>query len=298
MFLALSGAVSNDPLLIAACTWVLALCAKGVRNGWTWKLVIATGLLTGVALLTKTTAIALLPALLVAALVPQKGRPKLAMAAGLAVIALILVAPWWVRNQQLYGDPLAIKAFNQAFTGSAQKDSIVGMIGASGDPNPEMTYWKDWVGWWTARSFIGVFGYMDIWLNESGRAVSATDRNALYRLVMAVFGLAFLGWLLAFGKSEYKSATPMQAVNAVFLVLVVLSFVRFNMQYFQAQGRYILPALGPIACGMGLGLTVLFKNKPLYAFAFIALLLLGINGYALSVIPGEFDKREHMILKR
>ena len=61
MNVALGSAVSNDPLLIALCTWCLALCAKGVREGWNVRLAAGAGVLMGLAFLTKTTSIALLP---------------------------------------------------------------------------------------------------------------------------------------------------------------------------------------------------------------------------------------------
>ncbi len=291
MFVALSGAVSNDPLLIACCTWVLALCARGIRRGWTWKLVIGVGALTGLALMTKTTAVALFPALLVAALVPQEKKPTMAMAAALLGVALLVAAPWWVRNQSLYGDPLAMKAFTDAFQGSAQKEQIVGMIAQSGDGSAELTYWKDWVGWWTVRSFFGVFGYMDIWMNSSGAAISQKDPNVLYRFLLVGFIVSFLGWVLATSKPEWKKEWPVQLLNGVFLAVIVLLFVRFNSQYFQAQARYLLPAMGPIACGVGIGLAFLFKKRSSGAWVAIAVVLLGVNLYALSNLSGEFDKR-------
>jgi 4-amino-4-deoxy-L-arabinose transferase-like glycosyltransferase len=291
MFVALSGAVSNDPLLIALCTWALALCARGISLGWTWKLVMGLGVLTGVAFLTKTTAVALLPALLAAALLPQKARPTMAKAAALVGIAVLIALPWWIRNQSLYGDPLAMKAFTDAFQGSAQKEGIVGGIAASGDASPEITYWKDWVGWWTARSFFGVFGYMDIWLNSSGAAISQRDPNALYRLLLVLFVVSGLGWLLAVGKPEWKKDWPMQALNGIFLLVIVGLFIRFNMQYFQAQARYLLPAIGPIACGVGIGAAFLLRKHRQFAYVVVGGVLLLVNIYALTVLPSAFKDR-------
>jgi 4-amino-4-deoxy-L-arabinose transferase-like glycosyltransferase len=291
MAVALSGAVSNDPLLIALCTWVLALCARAIHRGWTWKAVLGVGFLVGLALLTKTTALALLPVLLVAALVPQEKKPTLAMAAALIGVVFVVAGPWLARNQNLYGDPLAMKAFNDAFTKTAQKDFIITLIQRSEDSNPEITYWKDWVGWWTVRSFFGVFGYMDIWMNSSGTAISARDPNVLYRLLLMGAIVCGLGWLLASSKDEWKKNWPIQLMNGVLLAIVALLFLRFNLQYFQAQGRYLLPALGPIACGIAIGLVFFFKSRSQYAWTAIAVVLLGVNIYALSGLSAEFEKR-------
>ena len=308
MFCALAGAASNDPLLILLCTWVMALTVRSMRDGWFPRQTILIGLLTGIALLTKTTALALVPMLLLAVFLARKfpaeqniedskkvPTPSMVLAA--AVLALVLVGPWWARNQSLYHDPFAIKAFNDAFKGSAQKSQIVAEIEAT-DPggSAEMTYWKDWVGWWTSRSFFGVFGYMDIWMNERGTAFTGVSSrgaapNTLYRMLLAFTALCFMGWVLAFGKPELKDDRPIQMLNATFFAIVLILFLRFNMQYFQAQARYLLPAIGPIACGFGVGLGQLMSKYRSAALPLLMVVFLGVNAYSVSMLPDEFAKR-------
>ncbi len=309
MFTALAGAVSNDPLLILLCTWVLAITALCLKDGWTWKRVAVIGILTGLAFLTKTTALALVPVLLGAGLLAKKMPanpdgthqalpfPSMAMIGAAAVIACGMAGPWWARNQSLYHDPFAIKAFNDAFKGSAQKAQIVAGIEAT-DPggSSEMTYWKDWVGWWTARSFFGVFGYMDIWMNERGTSFTGVSSkgaapNTLYRLLLAGTALCFLGWVLALSKPDWSEGKAVQIVNTAFFVVVLALFIRFNMQYFQAQARYLFPAMGPIACGFGVGLHQLLSKRSQFALPALAIILLGVNVMALSKLPDEFAKR-------
>jgi len=321
MFTALSGAVSNDPLLILLCTWVLALTAKCLRDAWSWKAVALIGVLTGLAFLTKTTALALVPALLLAAFLPQEKdvpyeqgdasilaamdkleqrrqpQPAFLMVMFAGVIALAMAAPWWVRNQKLYHDPFAISAFNAAFKGSAQKIAIVAGIEAQ-DPGAsgELTYWKDWVGWWTSRSFFGVFGYMDIWLNERGTAFTGTSAkgnapNTLYRLLLATVVLCVLGWIIALTKDEWRDTRSVQIMNAGFALVVLVLFLRFNMQYFQAQARYLYPAIGPIACGISVGAWQLLGRWQRFALPAIGLLFLSVNVYALSQLPDAFAQR-------
>jgi 4-amino-4-deoxy-L-arabinose transferase-like glycosyltransferase len=291
MMVGLSGAVSNDPMLIALCTWVLALCARGIREGWTWKMAVLVGVLTGVAFMTKTTAVALLPALLVAALVPQTRKPSLTMAAALVGIALAIAGPWWLRNQSLYGDPLAMKAFTDAFQGSMQRETVVSNLAKHGDSNAELSYWKDGVGWWTARSFFGAFGYMDIWLNESTFPENPEDKNVLYRLLLVGFLVAAAAWVLASIRSDLRKDWPLQLVNAVFLAVIVLLFLRFNSQYFQAQARYLLPAIAPISCGIGFGVAFLMRKRSSLSWLPIALVLGIVNLYALTVFPTAFAAR-------
>ncbi|CAN5374566.1 hypothetical protein BH11ARM2_BH11ARM2_20170 [soil metagenome] len=286
MNLALSGAVSNDPMLIALCTWALALMVLGVREGWTPARTIGVGVLTGLALLTKTTALALLPALLVASLIR---RPNLKAVAMVAIPLLILSVPWFARNQSLYGDPFAIRAFNNAFTQSAQKEMMVSQVIPHAQPgmNPEMAYWKDWVGFWTARSFVGVFGYMDVWMTQTGRLSGSLDQNRLYWVVLTVFGIGLLLGLRGFSEAKARGA---MVVLAVFGLMVVGLFLRFNQQYFQAQGRYLYPALSVWATGIGLGLSS-WKKRPLVGVALLVLLLGGADALALSRLDSEFALR-------
>ena len=322
MSTALSGAVSNDPLLILLSTWTLAVTALCLRESWTLERIGVIGVLTGLALLTKTTALALVPVLILATFLPQekdlpyevkqdepmssalagvdamrRPRPAFQMMALAAVIALALVGPWWYRNQNLYHDPLAIKAFNSAFTGSAQKAQIVAGIEAeNGGGTGELTYWKDWVGWWTSRSFFGVFGYMDIWMNERGTSFTGVSKsgaapNTLYRMLLALTVLCVLGWLIAITKDEWKETRSVQILNAAFALVVLLLFLRFNMQYFQAQARYLYPAIGPIACGVSIGAYQLLGKFQRFAFPALAIVFLSVNYLAVSSLGAEFDKR-------
>ncbi len=294
MFAALSGAVSNDPLLFCLITWVLALLTLATKQGWTWKLAIGVGVLTGLALLTKTTALSLLPIILLALLLKSSKKPSLAMIGASAALALMLVAPWWARNQNLYHDPLAIQAFSNAFKGSAQKETIIknAILLPQPDANGELTYWKDWVGWWTARSFFGAFGYMDIWLNERGTSGTGPNSpNALYRLLLAATFLCAVGWAASTRQSDFKQKLPSHILNGTFFLVVLLLFIRFNNQYFQAQARYLLPAIGAISGAFAIGIFELFKRRTYVALGVVIFVLGGIDAYALSRLPSEFQKR-------
>jgi hypothetical protein len=80
-------------------------------------------------------------------------------------------------------------------------------------------------------------------------------------------------------------------VNAVFFAVVLLLFLKFNAQYFQAQARYLLPALGPVACGVGLGLASLAKERWKLALAAVVIVFGFADGFAIWKLPGEFDRR-------
>ncbi len=225
----------------------------------------------------------------------RKPQPAFFMVLAAGAIAVVIVTPWWSRNQHLYHDPLAISAFNQAFTGSAQKADMLKMITiVDPDGTAEVTYWKDYVGWWTARSFFGVFGYMDVWLNGTdpkGLIAGTGGQNTVYRLLLAITVLCVIGWILAMTKEEWHDTRSVQILNACFCIVVLLLFLRFNMQYFQAQARYLMPALGPIACGIAIGAWHLLGKYQKFALPAMAVVFLSVNVYALSVLPPAFAQR-------
>jgi len=279
----LSGAVSNDPLLICLCTWTLALCIKAIREGWTAKLAFSVGLLAALAVVTKTTGAVLLPIVLVAAFLPKDGRATVKQIGFALVPFLVLVLPWWVRNQSLYGDPLAMGAFNRAFTGSPQaKDFIAGMGFTD--------YWR-WVASWTSASFIGVFGYMDVWLTNNGIPSGA---NSIYQVGWLVILVAFAGWILSLRKTSERPEKQAHLLNGAFFLAVLASFLLFNNHYFQAQARYLLPALGPVACGIGLGLYTICQERWKIALAIVVLAFGFAAAFAVAKLPTEFDHRIEM----
>jgi 4-amino-4-deoxy-L-arabinose transferase-like glycosyltransferase len=286
MHVALSGAVSNDPLLFCLCTWVLAAVVRGLQQGWTQSLGLWVGLLTGLALVTKTTAIALLPTLLATVMLKEgAARPDRRVLLTTVGLTLLPAIPWWVRNIRLYGDPFTLGAFQEAFVGTAQARVFIEGFGALG-------YWVDWVGWWTARSFFGVFGYMDIFLNEAGTPRTGPGApNTLYRILIVLALVLSAAWLDTLRRDRWASVRSSQFVNGLFLVVVLGLFLRFNGQYFQGQARYLFPAIGPIAVFMGVGLLHLAHKWRTPATSAVAAALLSLNLYALDRLPGEFDRR-------
>jgi len=299
MNVALSGAINNDVLLFCLISVVLVLLAKSNAQP-NLKQSVGIGAIAGLALLTKSTAVLLIPSLFVAAIVQKdtESRTNLVIA---AFVGLLLASPWLLRNFQLYGDFFALKAFDEAFVGSAQKSMIAAAAGS------EWAYWSEWVGWWTARSFIGAFGYMDIWLNDSGRAIAATDKNTLYRLVLVFLLIGGLGNVAAILNKKPAVASeqnpkdeqsieerlePAIKIFAIVLsVLVLLAFLRFNGKYFQAQARYLYPAIAPIALCLGLGFWRLTRQRLVPALAVVVLVLGGTTFMAGSKLKEEFAKR-------
>ncbi|MFX7934411.1 hypothetical protein ABTK33_20210, partial [Acinetobacter baumannii] len=64
---------------------------------------------------------------------------------------------------------------------------MVEMLGAT-------NYWLNWFLFWTLRSFVGAFGYSDVFLFEQ---LGLEKSGSLYTAILAVFLIIGLGPLLA-----------------------------------------------------------------------------------------------------
>jgi hypothetical protein len=163
--------------------------------------------------------------------------------------------------------------FSAAFQGSPKASIFIEGFGP-------VIYWLDWVGWWTLRSFIGAFGYMDVFLNEN-----------LYRIAFFVFVLIALMGVAATRREDEADNKGLHFMNSAFFAAIALLFVMFNLTYFQGQARYLLPAIGPISVAMGLGLSGLVNGRPFAGVGAIAAALLTLNAYVLTRLPAEFELR-------
>lgn len=268
MHLALCGAVSNDPPLYALMAWGLAVCGLGLRHGWTPARTLWAGTIVGLAILTKTTGVALVPVVGLALLLAPE-RPHWTSLCGAGLLALALAGPWLARNHALYGDPLAIGTFNEAFGPQANSQRMIERVGA-------FTYWVHGVGSLTARSSVGVFGYMDIPLPDW-----------CYRVSAAVAILLVAGWLRR-GESGHRAFG--WVALAQFLIVLAL-FVQFNRTYFQAQARYIFPALAPLALVLAGGGLRHWPERRWVPAACVAALLVAMNTVALAGLRSAFDAR-------
>ncbi|MEI8281167.1 MAG: phospholipid carrier-dependent glycosyltransferase, partial [Armatimonadota bacterium] len=224
---ALSGTISNDPLLIAMISWSFAFCARalGAENDKdVAKPFLFAAIFAGLACLTKSTGLVSIAGLAFTGLY-LRSRLPLAKIAGLGLVAILIASPIWIRNHLLYGDPLAQKVFKQAFTGSPKKEFITGMIEMSTAPgSTESQYWINWVGYWTARSYIGAFGYVDIWLNASGKASTSAnhpDPNWLYKAILVFIAVAKIAFWVDV-RNRYKDISKAIWVGLVISILTLL----------------------------------------------------------------------------
>ena len=193
------------------------------------------GLVLGLALLAKSTGALLFPVLLAGFLVKGDKRPSLRHAAAAFALAILIALPWLVRNQNLYGDPLAIGAFQQASVGNLPYAEAVRNVGGV------FQYWFSFVLILALQGFWGVFGYYDIFLPSN-----------LYWLLAVLGALTVVGFLLRFAKAE-REERKYHWLALALVICIGAGFVSYNLTYFQAQGRYLYPAIFGIASIAGFG---------------------------------------------
>jgi hypothetical protein len=165
------------------------------------------------------------------------------------VPALLLSAPWFVRNGLTYGwhDP----------TGQARHDQVV-----EGQMRPlEYVALEGWGGYWeraytfTFQSFWGQFGWMGVVL-----PAYIYQGLGLFSLLLLA---GFLWWL--FDRRRTR-VTPHQRLSLILLlascILTTLMFAWYNTKFLQHQGRYLFPALIPIGTAAALGLNQLAGFLP------------------------------------
>jgi hypothetical protein len=78
--------------------------------------------------------------------------------------------------------------------------------------------------------------------------------------------------------------TPEHLILFLAWFLVLAAFVRFNTEFFQAQGRYLFPAMGPTALGFAAGWLAWWP--PRQQGAGMLLLLSGMLALALYALFG------------
>jgi hypothetical protein len=203
------------------------------------------GAVIGLAALSKVSGIALLaPAgLLLVWLAWQHRDFKLLLWSGVCVLAAaLLVAAWWyIRNWQLYGDPLGLNVF----------------VAIIGPRKPPITLWqltKEWQG--LVRSYWGVFGWMNV-----------VAPNWYYWLLngLALLGIGGLLVQVVQRLRWHRWPPPVALARMTLLVIwslvVFISLVRWTLITPATQGRLLFPAAFALVLLLAYGLSSLVPQR-------------------------------------
>lgn len=254
---AITSTVNNDPLLELCFGAALLLLLFSFHGGFTLWRAGWLGAAIGAAMLTKATGLLLLPVVLFALLLLRKtGESRPALLRGTAWMGLVAFAVcgwWYIRNAVLYGELLPLKAFNESFAGTMQASQVAERVGGWGNYlflMAQMIFQSFWAVYGTAKTA------------RVGAPLFLPDQlYLLFAIVCAIslFGLARL---------HFKSRTEMTETQRfgvwilfAALGLVAASFLAFILKYFQAQGRYLYPAMLPICVLTALGWRAAVPTK-------------------------------------
>jgi hypothetical protein len=255
-FLFIGARISNDTAVMAFSALVLLGTVRLVKQGATRGRLVWLGVTLGLALLSKISALALLPLVAVALMIRAIRQRSFASLAkwGLVVFSLAFLIAWWpyLRNWLLYRDPLATNVWL----------ATVRLRW----PTPSLKELSEEF-WGLEISFWAVFGWMNILVHE-----------IIYQSLAAMTRLAALGLLFLVVRqwrrithhtsritshvSRFTSSAQLDRsaqlgllLLGLWFALTFISLLRFMQIQFGAQGRYLFPAISAISILILLGLN-------------------------------------------
>jgi 4-amino-4-deoxy-L-arabinose transferase-like glycosyltransferase len=274
MHLAMTAAVNNDSLAELLLATLLLLAIRYLRGatgsrveGAERRLLPLMGIVTALGLVTKSSLYVALPLLLLAIagchLWPGKISLSLVAVARDASLYLLpalgLALPWWLRNIALYGrgDFLGLGRHDQVVAGQLRTAEFVAERGWAALAHDFLST--------SFHSFWGQFGWMGVLLDQR-----------LYQALAILSALALAGFSLwaAGAWHRRRHFAPWQWAAACLLVLLGLftlaSYLWYNTQFLQHQGRYLFRGLVPIGLALALGWReVLRRERSLWLAAFL-----------------------------
>ncbi len=261
---------NNDSLseALLALTTLLGVRVIMSPRANRWQ-TLALGVAVGLSLETKAQAYLALPlaglALLLAQLPPTPKPWRAQLVAALASvrqwwglgIAIIIAAPWWLRNMQTYGgfDLLGLGRHNEIVIGQPTTAQWVAQKGLNG--------WLLDLFQITFQSYWAQFGWMSIVIDRRFYLVFLA-----FTLISTI--LFFVWW--AQRKNAVNTSRGLTLLAALG-AMTVLAFVWYNLQFVQFQGRYLYPALIPLAVAFALGWHQALRRFGAQRWLWFALLL-------------------------
>ncbi len=277
--IAISSSVNNDILLEVCFTGVLTVVVIIWQLGATPKRAVLLGICCGAALLTKATALILLPVLATAAVLAlQVGIPKVTVirTALISAISAVAICGWWyVHNMVQYHELLPLKEFAQSFSGTAMASQVISGQLHIPLPSPGWPGYYMLVTTMTFKSFWAVYGSREL----ARYGVPAYLPSQVYVIALLVTVCCASGFITQhFRRNELFDPKQLRIVWLFLLVisLVAISFAAFVSHYFQTQGRYLYPALGPLSILMAQGWLQLFGSRREKAAAIGLIAFLGL----------------------
>lgn len=266
---AICASVGNDAAAEFWFTAATVALLMAARAGLTRRWGVICGAAVAATTLTKASGLVLMaPLLATAAMAAGPTRRQRVVWLAYAAAAMAVGSGWWfARNAALYGDATLTRVFAREFAGTARAADWIGkrplqVDPASGSlvPGPPMSRagYVALVADWTSRTFVAAY------TSRRGAAIGMPIflPQQLYLLAWLPLAVALLGWLRLGGTAVDGEPCRTDAiVLGVLLAATTAAFAAFTWTYFQAQGRYLYPAMLPLTALVAGGLYRLNGEK-------------------------------------
>jgi hypothetical protein len=185
--------------------------------------------------------------------------------------ALLLTAPWLLRNEHLYGDLFAQHVvFHDLASRNIGPSVLIGKVG--------LTWYMQMFFGWTFASYWGVFDSMNMFLPTE-----------VY-ILLAILSILTVGvGAVKLFKMRTVNDSAVLFTWTVLVALTVIAYVQYNYHFFQVQGRYLFLALLPVSVVSAAGLldSVPASLKKWTALTLFAAFVI-LNLLALSMISVRY----------
>lgn len=260
----LSGAANNDNAVIFFCSFTLYLCLRllllppvGLQTAKGKLFYALLGLVVGLGLLSKYNEVVYIPLVGLAlgfAAWKQRSWKFFWLSSFISGAACVAVAGWWfVRSQILYGDPAGWGMWRSSFH-SIEQDNNFQLTGAFLD--------HTWARWF--NSFWGYFGWFNLplesdiykWLARLSLVIGLGVGGLLLTMLAATLLKNRPAFLSKIGGHDRQTGLGL-LFNGLAITLVVISAFNYAVTFGDAgtQGRYLFPALAPLALVFSAGLV-------------------------------------------
>ena len=290
--LSIMAGISNDSLAEAMAGLVLLGTLIYLQQTTSnWRMLMGIGVLIGFTFLTKTTVYYVAGIAGLAVLwrwYTEKWPLKIGLQhiAALAIPALALGAIWWLHSIDVYGgtDFLGLQRHDEVVIGQPRTDDYIDAVyGGS------TRVWLENMTRTTFQSFWGQFGWMAF---------------PMQLRIYTALRIVCVGMLIGTGMFAFQQRWPrtLSASQRIYIgllglsaLLVVGQFLFYNLSFVQFQGRYLYPALIPLALVAAIGIQgwvnwlVRIDKRLRWAGVVLALLMVLFAWYTLrdviSAIP-------------
>ena len=272
--------LNNDALGIAGTSLLLWMIARAIREEFSTPSAVAVGVSLGIALLAKSTALVLVPAIALAILAVLGLSPARVIRVGITVLvpAAVISAPWYLHLYRTYGDLSGLAAL-----GELQRD------------------WNHPAGTFFELLFSTRFlseRFRETW-GEFGWRRAPLDPALLWAIgtAAAVAGAGLLRVALlttgfAHASADRVSLSRRQRITVVILFVscvgAYLAVIQFGTRFVLTQARYFFPVVNAAAVLAALGFEALTpdRSRPaVQAGLLVALAVLNLFIYTRAVIP-------------